>query len=110
MAHYILLSSPLHLQMFLLNGLSYYHESENLYSSCHDGVHRGTLTLNKSHLFFPVYLGKDSKRKIPDRIILVWSYTTDLSNAFDSIWHSALFHQVIALDFPHFFVVYKCFF
>jgi len=31
---------------------------------------------------------------------LAWLHTTGLTNAFDSIWHSALFHQLIALDFP----------
>jgi len=53
--------------------------------------------------------GKIPNEKISDRTVLVWSYTTDLSNAFDSIWHSALFHQVIALDFPLSFVVFNAF-
>jgi len=53
---------------------------------------------------------KDSKRKNSDRTVLVWSYTTGLSNAFDSILGSALFHQLIALDFPLSVVVYEYFF
>jgi len=40
--------------------------------------------------------------------MLALLHTTDLSNAFDSIWHSALFHQLIALDFPLSYVVYIC--
>jgi len=38
--------------------------------------------------------------------MLVWLHTTDLSNAFNPIWHSAFFHQLIALNFPLSFVVY----
>jgi len=38
--------------------------------------------------------------------MLAWLHTTELSIAFDSIWHSALIHQLIALDFPLSFVVY----
>jgi len=44
----------LNLQMLFVFGShspSYYHESENLHSSCHDGVHPGRLTLDKSYLF-----------------------------------------------------------
>jgi len=55
-------------------------------------------------------LGKIPNEKIPDCTILVWSYTTNLFNAFNSIWHSALFHQLIALDFLLSFVIYIHFF
>jgi len=39
--------------------------------------------------------------------MLVWLHTIDLSNAFDSIWHSALFHQLIVLDFPLVVYIYS---
>jgi len=55
-------------------------------------------------------MGKIQNEKILDRTFLVWLYTIDLSNAFDSIWHLAVFHQLIALDFPLSFVVYNRFF
>jgi len=94
----------------VLDRLSYYHESENLPSSCQDSVHPGRLTLDKSHLFSQSIFGRIPNEKIPGRTVLIWSYTTDLSNAFYSIWHSGLFRQLIALDFPVYFVAYNCFF
>jgi len=47
-------------------------------------------------------------KKFSDCTVLAWLQTLDLSNAFDLIWYSAFFHQLIALDFPRSFVVYIC--
>jgi len=44
----------------------------------------------------------------PPTAVLAWLHTTDLSNAFDSIWHSALFCQLIVLGLSLSFVVYIC--
>jgi len=58
-------------------------------------------------------LGKDFKRKkfqTAKFSVLVWEYTTDLSSGFDSIWYTALFHQLIALDYPLSLVVHIHFF
>jgi len=85
----------------VLNRLSYYQESENLCSSCQVSVHPGRSTLKKISFISQSYSWEGFKQK-NSKTTLFWHgiHTTDLSNAFNSIWNSALFLQLITLDFP----------
>jgi len=64
------------------------------------------ILVGQQFFFSQFILGRILKEKIPDCTVLAWLHTTDLSNTFGT--HAALFHQLIALDFPISFVVYIC--
>jgi len=104
-------SHLLHLQTFLASGsqpLSCYQKSDNHHSSCQVGVHLGSQLLTKFIFYLSLSWEGFQTEKIPDQTVLIWLHNTDLFNAFNSIWYSALLHQLIALDFPLSFFIYIC--
>ena len=78
-------------------------ESNHLLSTCQAGFRPGRssfdqiLTLSKS-----IWEGLQ-KKKPPDRTILA---SVDFSKAFDSVWHSPLFHKLLLLKLPPCFVLW----
>ena len=90
-------------ERLILSRLTFHLKSYHLLSTCQAGFHPGRssfdqiLTLSQS-----IWDGFQNK-KPPDRTILV---SVDFSKAFDSVWHSALFHKLLSLKLPPCFLLW----
>jgi len=90
-------------ERLVLNRLCYYLKSSNLISPTQAGFRPGRSTVVRSSFPVPIYEFWDSfqKKRPPDRTVLA---TIDFYKAFDSVWHSVLFHNLLTLGLPPCFV------
>jgi len=81
-------------ELLVLNRFCYYLESRNLISPTQTGFRPGRSTIDQV-LFLSQYICDGfQKKRHPDRTVLA---TIDFSKAFNSVWHSALFHKPLTL-------------
>ena len=85
----------------ILSRLTFHLESNHLLSTCQAGFRVGRSPLDQI-LSQSIWDGFQ-KKKPPDRTILA---SVDFSKAFDSVWHSALFHKLLSLKLPPCFVLW----
>ena len=85
----------------ILSRLTFHLESNHLLSTCQAGFRPGRSPLDQI-LSQSIWDGFQ-KKKHPDRTILA---SVDFSKAFDSVWHSALFHKLLSLKLPPCFVLW----
>jgi len=88
-------------ERLVLNRLCFYLESKNLISLTQAGFRPGRSTADQVLFLFQSIWDDFQKKRPPDRTVLA---TIDFSKAFVSIWHSALFHKLLVLGLPPFFV------
>ena len=88
-------------ERLILSRLTFHLESNHLLSTCQAGFRPGRSPLDQI-LSQSIWDGFQ-KKKPPDRTILA---SVDFSKAFDSIWHSALFHKLLSLKLPPCFVLW----
>ena len=81
--------------------LTFHLESNHLLSTCQAGFRPGRSPLDQI-LSQSIWDGFQ-KKKSPDRTILA---SVDFPKAFDSVWHSALFHKLLSLKLPPCFVLW----
>ena len=86
-------------ERLILSRLTFHLESNHLLSTCQAGFRPGKSPLDQI-LSQSIWDGFQ-KKKPPDRTILA---SVDFSKAFDSVWHSALFHKLLSLKLPPCFV------
>ena len=82
-------------ECLILSRLTFHLESNHLLSTCRAGFCPGRSSLDQI-LSQSIWDGFQTK-KPPDRTILA---SVDFSKAFDSVWHSALFHKLLLLKLP----------
>ena len=82
--------------------LSFHHESNHLLSTCQAGFRPGRSSFDQILTLSQSIWDGFQKKKPPDRTILAF---VDFSKAFDSVWHSALFHK-LSLKLPPCFVLW----
>ena len=85
----------------ILSRLTFHLESNHLLSTCQAGFRPGRSPLDQI-LSQSIWDGFQ-KKKPPDRTILA---SVDFPKAFDSVWHSALFHKLLSLKVPPCFVLW----
>ena len=88
-------------ERLILSRLTFHLESNHLLSTCQAGFRPGKSPLDQI-LSQSIWDGFQ-KKKPPDRTILA---SVDFSKAFDSVWHSALFHKLLSLKLPPCFVLW----
>ena len=88
-------------ERLILSRLTFHLESNHLLSTCQAGFRPGRSPLDQI-LSQPIWDGFQ-KKKPPDRTILA---SVDFPKAFDSVWHSALFHKLLSLKLPPCFVLW----
>ena len=88
-------------ERLILSRLTFHLESNHLLSTCQAGFCPGRSPLDQI-LSQSIWDGFQ-KKKPPDRTILA---SVDFSKAFDSVWHSALFHKLLSLKVPPCFVLW----
>ena len=88
-------------ERLILSRLTFHLESNHLLSTCQAGFRPGRSPLDQI-LSQSIWDGFQ-KKKTPDRTILE---SVDFSKAFDSVWHSALFHKLLSLKLPPCFVLW----
>ena len=88
-------------ERLILSRLTFHLESNHLLSTCQAGFRPGRSPLDQI-LSQSIWDGFQ-KKKPPDRTILA---SVDFSKAFDSVWHSALFHKLLSLKLPPCFVLW----
>ena len=88
-------------ERLILSGLTFHLESNHLLSTCQAGFRPGRSPLDQI-LSQSIWDGFQ-KKKPPDRTILA---SVDFPKAFDSVWHSALFHKLLSLKLPPCFVLW----
>ena len=75
----------------ILSRLTFHLESNHLLSTCQAGFRPGRSRLDQILTLSQSVWDGFQKKKPPDRTILA---SVDFSKAFDSVWHSALFHKL----------------
>ena len=88
-------------ERLILSRLTFHLESNHLLSTCQAGFRPGKSSLDQI-LSQSIWDGFQ-KKKPPDRTILA---SVDFSKAFDSVWHSAVFHKLLSLKLPPCFVLW----
>ena len=88
-------------ERLILSRLTFHLESNHLLSTCQAGFCPGRSPLDQI-LSQSIWDGFQ-KKKPPDRTILA---SVDFPKAFDSVWHSALFHKLLSLKLPPCFVLW----
>ena len=90
-------------ELLILSRLTFHLKSSHLLSTCRAGFRLGGSSLDQIlALSGSIWSGFQGKEP-PDRTILVFD---DFSKAFDSVWHSALFHGLLSLRLPPCFVLW----
>ena len=89
----------------ILSRLTFHLESNHLLSSCQAGFRSGRSSLDQILTLSQSIWDGFQKKKPPDRTILA---SVDFSKAFDSVWHSALFHKLLSLKLSPGFVLWVC--
>ena len=84
-------------ELLILSRLTFHLESNHLLSTCQAGFRPGRSSLDQILTLSQSIWNGFQKKKPPDRIILA---SVDFSKAFDSVWHSALFHKLLLLKLP----------
>ena len=84
-------------ERLILSRLTFYLESNHLLSTCQAGFRPGRSPLDQILTLSQSIWDGFQKKKPPDRTILA---SVDFSKAFDSVWHSALFHKLLPLKLP----------
>ena len=87
----------------ILSRLTFHLKSNHFLSSCQAGFRPGRSSLNQILSLSQSIWDSFQKKKPPDRTILA---SVDFSKAFDSVWHSALFHKLLSLKLPPCFVLW----
>ena len=91
----------------ILSQLTFHLESNHLLSTCQAGFRPGRLSLDQILTLSQSIWDGFQKKKPPDQTILA---SVDFSKAFNSVWHSALFHKLLSLKLPPCFVLWVRFF
>ena len=89
-------------ERLILSRLTFHLESNHL-STCQAGFRPGRSSLDQILTLSQSIWDGFQKKKPPDRTILA---SVDFSKAFDSVWHSALFHKLLSLQLPPCFVLW----
>ena len=87
----------------ILSRLASHLESNHLLYTCQAGFRPGRSSLDQILTLPQSIWDGFQKKKPPDRTILA---SVDFSKAFDSVWHSALFHKLLSLKLPPCFVLW----
>ena len=91
-------------ERLILSRLTFHLESNHLLSTCQAGFRPGRSSLDQIlTLSQSIWDDGFQKKKPSDRTILA---SVDFSKAFDSTWHSALFHKLLSLKLPLCFVLW----
>ena len=90
-------------ERLILSRLTFHLESNHLLSTCQAGFRPGRSLLDQILTLSQSIWDGFQKKKPPDRTILA---SVDFSKAFDSVWHSALFHKLLSLKLPPCFVLW----
>ena len=90
-------------ERLILSRLTFHLESNHLLSTCQAGFRPGMSPLDQNLTLSQSIWDGFQKKKPPDRTILA---SVDFSKAFDSVWHSALFHKLLSLKLPPCFVLW----
>ena len=90
-------------ECLILSRLTFHLESNHLLSTCQAGFRPGRSSLDQILTLSQSIWDGFQKKKPPDRTILA---SVDFSKAFDSVWHSALFHKLLSLKLPPCFVLW----
>ena len=90
-------------ERLILSRLTFHLESNHLLSTCQAGFRPGRSPLDQILTLSQSIWDGFQKKKPPDRTILA---TVDFFKAFDSVWHSALFHKLLSLKLPPCFVLW----
>ena len=90
-------------ERLILSRLTFHLESNHLLSTCQAGFRPGRSPLDQILTLSQSFWDGFQKKKPPDRTILA---SVDFSKAFDSVWHSALFHKLLSLKLPPCFVLW----
>ena len=90
-------------ERLILSRLTFHLESNHLLSTCQAGFRPGRSSLDQILTLSQSIWDGFQKKKPPDRTILA---SVDFSKAFDSVWHSALFHKLLSLKLPPCFVLW----
>ena len=90
-------------ECLILSRLTFHLESNHLLSTCQAGFCPGRSSLDQIFTLSQSIWDGFQKKKPPDRTILA---SVDFSKAFDSVWHSALFHKLLSLKLPPCFVLW----
>ena len=90
-------------ERLILSRLTFHLESNHLLSTCQAGFCPGRSSLNQILTLSQSIWDGFRKKKPPDRTILA---SVDFSKAFDSVWHSALFHKLLSLKLPPCFILW----
>ena len=94
-------------ERLILSRLTFHLELSHLLSTCQAGFRPGRLSHDRILTLFQSIWDGFQKKKPPDRTILA---SVDFSKAFDSVWHSALFHKLLSLKLAPCFVLWVRFF
>ena len=84
-------------ECLILSRLTFHLESNHLLSTCQAGFRPGRSSLDQILTLSQSIWDRFQKKKPLDRTILA---SVDFSKAFDSVWHSALFHKFLSLKLP----------
>ena len=90
-------------ERLILSCLTFHLESNHLLSTCQVGFRRGRSSLHQIFTLSQLIRDGFQKKKPLDRTILA---SVDFSKAFDSVWHSALYHKSLLLKLPPCFVLW----
>ena len=90
-------------ECLILSRLIFHLESNHLLSIRQAGFRPGRSSLDQILTLSQSIWDSFQKKKPPDQTILA---SVDFSKAFDSIWHSALFHELFSLKLPPCFVLW----
>ena len=87
-------------ECIILSRLLFLLESSSIFSRCQAGFRSGRSTLDQILYLFQSISDGFNKPRPGSRTIL---FTIDFSKAFDSVWHSTLFHKLISAGLSSFF-------
>ena len=90
-------------ERLILSRLTFHLESNHLFSTCQAGFRPGRSPLDQILSLSQSIWDGFQQKKPPDRTILA---SVDFSKAFDSVWHSALFHKLLSLKLLPCFVLW----